>query len=480
MQDENKNWWTRECGGREVLNIALPLVISTGFFSLTLFVDRMFLLWYSPDAMAAAMPAGMMHWTMVCFPLGIVTYTNTFVAQYHGAGRPERIGAVTWQAARIAIYGMPLFLCGILLAPYLFHLEGHDSIVRHNEILYFQTLTFGSGAVLLCGALSSFFTGRGETRVVMYVNMAAMFINIGLDYVWIFGELGFSAMGIEGAGWATIVSHWFKVVVYLMLMFRKEIAATYKLWEMRRFDGWLFRRLFLYGAPSGLQYLIEGGAFTLIIMKMREAGDDAMAATTLAFSLNAVAFIPMLGLGIAVSTLVGQQLTGGRAELAARATWTSVVLALIYTSFFGVIYVLTPDLLLAAYALGGEQTEFAHLRETTIVLLRFVAAYCLFDALQIVFVGAIKGAGDTWFVLGNAVVVSSVFLSIGWIGGERGGGLYFWWSLITAWIVALGVIYFLRFLQGRWRTMRVIEHDFHGSGADDSLPREISPEGDAA
>jgi MATE family multidrug resistance protein len=307
-----------------------------------------------------------------------------------------------------------------------------------------------------------------------------MCVNIALDYVWIFGKFGFPALGIEGAGWATVAAYWFEVAVYLALMFRKEVATTYRLWETRRLEGWLMRRLIVYGAPAGLQFLIEGGAFTLIIMKMREAGDEAMAASTLAFSLNAMAFVPIVGLGIAVSTLVGQQLTGGRPELAERATWTAIGLALMYTLVFGVVYVLTPDLLLAAYALGGDPAEFAHLREITIVLLRFVAAYCLFDALQIIFLGAIKGAGDTWFVFGNAIVVSVLAVTIGWIGGELGGGLYWWWGLLTGWIWLLGVIYLLRFLQGRWRTMRVIEHDFTDPDEPRTAHGSLAPEGDAA
>ena len=84
-----------------MLALALPLVISTASWTLMNFVDRMFLLWHSPGAMAAAMPAGMLHFTMICFPLGVASYVNTFVAQYHGAGRPERIGTALWQGTRI-------------------------------------------------------------------------------------------------------------------------------------------------------------------------------------------------------------------------------------------------------------------------------------------------------------------------------------------------------------------------------------------
>ena len=92
-----KHWWTRRCGGREVFVLALPLVISTASWTVMNFVDRMFLLWSSTRAMAAAMPAGMLYFAMICFPLGVAMYVNTFVAQYEGARRPGRIGRL-WRS----------------------------------------------------------------------------------------------------------------------------------------------------------------------------------------------------------------------------------------------------------------------------------------------------------------------------------------------------------------------------------------------
>src|SRR5438093_1190587 len=94
---ESTGWWSRPCGGREVLAIALPLVVQTAFWSIMWFIDRMYLMWYSRDAMAASLPAGMFFWTMICFPQGIASFVNTFVAQYYGAGRHERIGPAVKQ-----------------------------------------------------------------------------------------------------------------------------------------------------------------------------------------------------------------------------------------------------------------------------------------------------------------------------------------------------------------------------------------------
>ena len=126
-------WWSRPCGGREVMRIALPLVISTGSFSIMLFADRMFLLWHSSAEMAAAMPAGTLYWTLMCFPLGVASYANTFVAQYYGAGRNDRIGLITWQSFRIGLYATPLFLCVIPAACAFFGFAGHAAPVLEDE-----------------------------------------------------------------------------------------------------------------------------------------------------------------------------------------------------------------------------------------------------------------------------------------------------------------------------------------------------------
>jgi len=453
-----ETWWSRPCGGREVLNIALPLMISTGSFAVMLFADRMFLLWHSPAEMAASMPAGTLYWAVLCFPLGIVGYANSFVAQYHGARRADRIGAVTWQAFRIGMLTVPLYLCLIPLAPLLFHAAGHEPPVRDYEIVYFQVLMWGAGAAVVSEALSAFFTGRGVTRVVMWVNVAASLLNVLLDYLWVFGYLGFPEMGITGAAWATVASVWFKLGVLWWLMHRPAERQEFQL-ERRELDWPLLKRLLYYGTPSGLQLVVEAGGFTIMMLAMARFGETAMAATTLAFNVNMVAFVPMVGVAIAVSTLVGQQLTQGRPDLAARATWTALLLALAYNLPFAVGYVAVPRMFMVGHAAGLEAAEFAEIETLAVFLLRFVAAYCLFDATQILFSAAIKGAGDTWFVLGNTFVAAASAVLIGLVGTRLGGGLIWWWIVITGWLCLLGVTFVARFLQGKWQQMRIIEPD---------------------
>ena len=208
------DWWNRPCGAREVLQASLPLVVSTISTTVMIFIDRMFLLWYEPKAMAAAMPAGMLHFTVISFPLGVALYVNTFVAQYAGAGRPRRIGPIVWQGIWVGILAAPLLLATYPWVARLLAWSNQDAELARLEASFYRVLTFGSAAMIIAAAQVSFFTGREKTRVVMYVDTTATLLNAPLDYTWIFGRFGFPAAGIAGAAWATTTAEWFRVLVY--------------------------------------------------------------------------------------------------------------------------------------------------------------------------------------------------------------------------------------------------------------------------
>ena len=400
-----RHWWRRPSGGRAVVALALPLVLSTASWTLMHFVDRVFLSWYSTETIAAAMPAGMLHFTLLCLPLGIAAYVNTFVAQYWGAERPARIGIVLWQGVTIGLFAVPYFLLMIPLAPFVFRWAGHGATIAELETTYFQTLAFGAGATVISAALAAFFTGLGHSRVVMIVDSGAALLNIVLDYLFIFGVI-VPEMGIFGAGLATVISQWVKVVVYASIISRREFRVPFQIVAGMRFDWPLLRRLFHYGGPSGVQLFVETMAFTAFLFLMGRLGTTELAASTMAFSVNTIAFVPMLGLGIAVTTLVGQQLGRNQPVLAARATWTAFLLGGIYVGVMAILYIAWPNLFLAAFAAGNSADDFDRLGLICVVLLRFVAIYCFWDMMHIVFVSAIKGAGDTRFVLLTTMIVS--------------------------------------------------------------------------
>jgi len=362
--------WRREGGYREVLKVAGPLILSMGSWSILEFIDRMFLTWYDWDTLAAALPAGVLNFAFAGFFIGTASYVNTFVAQYEGVGRKQRVGAAVWQGIYFSL-GSGILLLGLIpAAPWIFDLVGHDPAIRPLEVTYFQIFCLMGFPGILKAAVSSFFTGRGDNWTVLWVNVVAVGLNVVLDYAWIFGHWGFPEWGIKGAAWATVVSHSLGAFLFLLLMFRRRFRETYHTLKGWRYDGPLFRRLMRFGAPNGVQFVLEISGFTLFILLVGRLGTVPLAATNLTFNINTLAFLPMLGTGIAVSTLVGQYLGKDRPDLAERSSWSSLHLSVLYMLIMSAGFVGVPNLFLNPFAANADPATFEPIREITILLLR--------------------------------------------------------------------------------------------------------------
>lgn len=448
----------------ELLRVALPLIVSTGFFSLQLFIDRTLLFAFSSDAAAAAMGAGSAFWTMTCFPVGLIGFVYVFVAQYYGARQDERIGLAIWQAVWMTLFITPLFIVGWFVAPNLFAAFDHPQNVLELETAYFRWLTIAGPSTVLTAAMAGFFYGLGKTAVVMFTDIACTLVNVVLNFLLIFGYGPFPEMGIEGAAIATVIASWLHIPMLLWAMYRPEHVQRFNLWTCK-LDRELIWRMIRYGWPAGIQMLSESGAFAIIMMKVGRLGELPLAATTLALGVNILAFIPMMGLSQALGVLVGQRLTEGKVDLAVRTVRTCLVMSALYTGCFAVIYWLFPDQVLSIYSMTADVERYSEIEPLVKPLLVFIAIYCILDGFQIVFVGAIKGAGDTFYVLMGTFLTSLVAVLFGIVGGLWfGESLQWWWFVITLWVIAMMIAFGIRYWLGYWKSMRVIESGV-GEGA---------------
>ncbi|MEW6753183.1 MAG: MATE family efflux transporter [Candidatus Latescibacterota bacterium] len=451
--------WEAEGGYREFLRVAIPLILTTASWSIQHFVNRVFLAWYSTEALAAAMPAGMASFAFLSLFMGTAQYANTFVAQYMGARRPERVGPAVWQAVHLGVASGVLALVPAAVAGPLFELAGHEAAIRPHEATYFRILCYGTGPQVVSTATSCFFSGRGQTWVMLVVNVLSIGINIVLDYGLIFGRWGLPEMGIAGAAWATNTGVLVSAVLYLLLFLGPRYRAQYATLRGWRPEAALFGRLLRFGGPNGLNFMLDVLAFALFMLVVGRVGTMELAATNLAFNINSLAFMPLIGCGIAVSTMVGQRLGRSDPEGAEYCTWTGFHLGATYMAAMVVGYVLVPDLFLVPFGLRSQGAEFAAARDLAAILLRFVAVYCLSDAFYMVFTAALKGAGDTRYImwlsvaLAWCIMVIPSYVALAWFDA----GIFTLWGFVCAYVVVMGVVFYLRFRTGRWKSMRVIE-----------------------
>ena len=454
-----KDRWHSEGGYREFLALAIPLILSTSLWSVQHFVNRMFLTWYSPEAIAAALPAGLLSFAVASLFMGTASYTGTFVAQYNGAGLNSRIGSAVWQGVFFSFIGALVSLALIPFAGPLFDMAGHSHEVRALEVTYFKVLCLGSFPMIASSAMSGFFSGLGRTWTVFFIDIAVTGINIILDYCLIFGNFGFPALGIKGAGIASVIAVSIAFLSYLVLIIRPNESRLYGIAAGFRFDRDLFLRLLKYGFPSGIQFFIDMAGFTAFVLLVGRLGTTDLAATNIAFNINTLAFMPMLGAGIAVSVLTGRYIGMGRTDLSEKSTFSGFHFTMIYMGMVAALFAFWPELFVGIYSSNAHGHDMAEISRLTMILLRFVALYSLFDAFSIIFSSTLKGAGDTRFVM-VSIVISSVFVLITptWLALRLGGGIYTCWIIATTYVILLSFIFFFRFRNGAWKSMKVIEH----------------------
>jgi MATE family multidrug resistance protein len=456
--DNNNNWWTRSCGGFDVLRQAIPIIISCGSVSLMNFTDRMFLMQLGDDSMTASWHGGMLFWTAVSLPIAIAGFATTFVAQYHGSGNYHRIGRVVWQGIWFGLVLMPIFL--LLFEPFakVFHGFGHDEALIELERTYYFYILFGTAAVISGEAAAAFFRGQGKMRIEMYNNVFCVLLNIFLDYGLIFGKCGFPAWGLTGAAVATATCLWVRCLIYVVLMFVQDrMSNKFHVLGGMRLDVSLLGRLCYYGVPAGFYTLIDTVTFTAFILIIGGLGATQRDATTIAFTFNSFTYIPLSGIGIVVTSMVGNQLGKNRPDLARRAATTSWCLGCLYAGFFGMLFLVCPDLILTPFA---QSERFADIRDLSVLLLRFVALYLFFDSCAVILASALRGAGDTIFIARITFCLSPLIPIFSIMGVHFFGlGVIWCWSVFTIVVVAYSAAFVIRYRSNVWESMRVIEKE---------------------
>ena len=383
--------------------------------------------------------------------------SQLLTAQYHGAGRPERCVQVVSQGLLLSLVFYPLLLALVPVVHRGFQLAGHGPRQVQLEFSYFRILMGGSLLFLLQGVLTGYFVGLGKTRVVMLANVLGVFVNLPLNWILVLGKLGAPRLGIEGAALGTLGGSAFIVAILAVSYFRSGGYRTYRgcsAWRPRR-D--LMSRLLRYGTPVGVELFVNIFAFNVFVLLMQSYGPSVAAAVTITFNWDLVAFIPMLGVGAAVTALAGQRVGAGDIPGARRVAQLGLRLAWSYAGVMALIFVSSAPALVGVFSQGfraGDE-QILPLART---LLRLAALYTLADATQVVFSGALRGAGDTKWVLIISgvlhwVMAIGAFLLIRVISAPPVGV----WFFFIGFILSMSAAMFLRYRRGAWEKMRLVE-----------------------
>ena len=444
--------------------LAWPLIVSHGFWNLQLAIDRAFLGHFSTAALAAAIGVTGVFWAPMALLQETVAYLLTFVGQLWGAKDYARLGPVLWQALYISLIGGLLFLLLIPAAGPIFTLLGHSPEVQRLEGAFFAALCYAALPTAVVVAVTSFFSGLGQSRTILWIHLTAMVTNTIGAVVLIFGLLGAPRLGIAGAGYATAISSSAAAALGLVLLFRHPQAKAFSLvtgWH----PNWTWLGRFLrFGLPSGLQWACEGlvlSGFLVIIGRMPK-GDAALASSGICVTMLILASLPAFGFAQAVSVQVAQCLGAGDERLTATVIKTGVELTLAVIVPVSLIFACASGVILPWFQSGEPSAVWTEVATLTPRLLIFAALFAVFDSLTMIAAFALKGAGETLFISMVSLLLPVPLVMVPtWLVHDLPDGVFWAWGAATLYAAVQAAVFWLRVRGLSGRARRITE----GTGA---------------
>jgi MATE family multidrug resistance protein len=434
----------------ELFRLALPMVVSQGAFALMMFADRFFLSRIDAVHVAASLGGGVTFFVSTCFFVGIVSYGNALVAQYYGRRTLADCPRVVTQAVFIALASQPVLLVTTLLVSGAFAAVGHAPELVALEVPYYQVLMAGSFFFLVKNALASYFTGIGRTRVVMISDVIGVLLNVPLSYVLIFGKLGLPALGIVGAALGTVIAAVLTIGVYALFYFNRIHAVRFHVADSFRYDRAILRRYLRLGFPSGLEFFISMGTFNVFMLLFQSYGVAEGAAMAIVFNWDMLSFVPMMGLSIAIMSLIGRHVGADDMSRATQVISSGFIIGIGYSGILALLFFVFRVDLLEVFASPGQ--DFSTIREIGARMMVGMCCYVMADAVILVCSGTLRGAGDTrWLMLASITIhVAMLLVQLMVILVLEQGPLVSWWVFVAT-LMLNAVLFLGRVARGTWR-----------------------------
>ncbi|HAH07310.1 MAG TPA: MATE family efflux transporter [Elusimicrobia bacterium] len=404
-----------------VFVLALPIAALQLGMALFATVATVFAGRLGPDAIATVGLSGSTYFLLFILAMGVLLGIDPLSSRAYGAGRSADCAEILVHAAVLALSIALVIFVLLSNIDVLFGFMRIQPGLAKSAAAYMQVLRWALFPGLLFVACRLYLQTLNVTQPQLAAVVAGNIVNALLGYALIFGRLGFAKLGVNGAAWAAIAANG------TMLLMTGTAAALEARRSGYRFAGFqrsLFALLLKIGAPAGLQMLAEVGAFSLVTMLSGRIGETAAAAHQIALNLASGSFMVPLGVSFAAAVRVGQGLGRGRPEDSARAGWAALLIGVGFMACTSLGYFLFPKAIVALY------TSHPGTAALGVSLLFVTAFFQVFDGVQVVMTGALRGLGETRIpMLANAVGYWLIGLPVGaWLAFRRG------WGVLGLWI----------------------------------------------
>jgi MATE family multidrug resistance protein len=444
-------------GIKELLILAVPMIISTACDGIMTLTDRLFLARVGPEQMNAALGGGVTIQMIMFFFIGLTGYSTALVAQYFGAGEKPKATIAAFQAIIVTILAWPVILLLKPLTIHFFHFMNIPQSQIGYQVEYLNILAWGGLFTMMRYTVGCYFSGIGKTKIVMVATIVAMVVNVILDYILVFGKFGFPAMSVRGAALATVIGAFCAMVILFVAYLNHTNRVDFAVMKSFHFNWPIMKKLLYYGSPAGLEMFLNFTAFATMVALFHSRGDVAATATTIMFNWDLVSFIPLLGIEIAVTSLTGRYMGAEKPELARRSAISAVKTGIFYSVVVLALFVFIPETLVRVFHPETPSGVFDEAVPIAVAMIRIASLYVLVEAVLVALVGALRGAGDTYFTMIASVSMHWSFIPILYIALDvLKLSVPFSWFLLVLFFLVFCTVLIYRFKSGKWMKLRVI------------------------
>ena len=428
-----------------MFSLAAPVIVAElGWITMSM-VDTLMVGRISPEAIGAVGVGGALFFAVGVFAMGLLLGLDTLVSQAFGAKRLDECHVWLLHGVALALALTPPVMATLwLLTASLEHWGFHPDVLALTAP-YLSTLTWSVPPLLLYAAFRRYLQGMGVVRPVMIALVLANVMNALANWVLIFGKFGAPALGVRGAAWATVASRVVMAGALLaVIVYRERSKAPGLFHTPLRIEMPRARRLLALGFPAAMQTVLEVGAFAAASAFAARLVPAALAAHQIALHFVAFTFMIPLGVGSAGAVRVGHAVGRHDPVGVRRSGWTAILFGAAFMLCAAVVFIGFPRLLMGAF------TSDAAVLTIGTSLLFVGAVFQLFDGLQGVATGVLRGVGDTrspmlWNLGGHWLIGLPLGYVLAFVMGFGVIGL--WWGLSTGLIicgVALVIVWMRR------------------------------------
>lgn len=438
-------------GYRQLLGLAYPIMITMISQTLMGLIDTIMVGRLGTSQLGAVGLSSTIIWTFFSFFNGLISSANTFISQDYGAKEYNKIGKTLWHYIYISLFSYVILIVFAPFSRHLLKIIGSSANVENYGTTYIRIMIYSGIGTFINFSLAGFFRGIGNTKTPMFIGIASNVINIIGNYLLIFGKFGFPRLEVLGAALATMFSIFTSTILYFIFVLSNRYNSIYITRAFYKLDAVLMKRLLRIGLPMGVQFLLDNASFSLFTAFIARMGDAQLAASNAAISLMSTSFMPLIGISIATTTLVGQFIGAKEINHARKSGYTSIKVGVIYTMIIALNFFIIPDKLMSIIS---KDPEVIKLGSKILIL---AGIFQLSDGFGICANGTLRGAGDTRFTMIIGLTYAwLIFVPLSYVLGHTlNFGVVGAWAGAAVYIILYGITIFIRFYNGKWESIKI-------------------------